>query len=70
MKLTIGECYSQTKYYEGFVDLDDFTQINVSICTSEDENTGNEIVLDVIIQDDIPEEYNEEEIINFVKENF
>lgn len=75
MKYNQGECYAKTHWYEAsvvfFENTDEEVEIECSVQVNEDDNTHSQIIsVNVINPEDIPEGHDEEEIIDFVIENF
>jgi|694.fasta_scaffold00478_50 hypothetical protein len=75
MKYVKGELYATTKFTDAtvvfFEDTDKEVEIYCTIHEQWDENTGWEgFNVYVDNTEDIPEGYTEEQVIDFVKENF
>ena len=72
MKYKQGECYAKTHWYSAsVVFFEDEVEIECSVEVNEDDNIDSQIIsVNVINPEDIPEEHDEEEIIDFVTENF
>lgn len=75
MKYKIGNLYARTHWYEAsvvfFENTDKEVVIECSVEVNEDDNIDSQIIsVNVINPEDIPEEHDEEEIIDFVTENF
>lgn len=75
MKYKQGDCYATTRWYDAtvvfFEDTDKEVTIECSVQVNEDDNTDSQVInVNVINPEDIPSEYDEEEIADFVMENF
>lgn len=75
MQYNQGECYAKTTWYSAsvvfFEDTDDEVEIKCSIEVNEDDDTDSQVMnVHVINPEDIPDGYDEEEIADFVNENF
>lgn len=75
MKYKQRECYAKTHWYDAsvvfFEDTDDEIEIECSVEVNEDDNTDSVVMsVHVINPEDIPEGHDEEDIADFVIENF
>ena len=75
MKYSQGECYAKTHWYNAsvlfFEDTEDEVEIECSVQVNEDDNTDSQVInVHVVNPEDIPKEYDEEEVVDFVIENF
>jgi len=75
MKYKQGDCYAMTHWYEAsvvfFENTDEEVVIECSVEVNEDDNINSQIIsVNVINPEDIPEGHDEEEIEDFVTENF
>lgn len=75
MKYNQGECYAKTHWHYTsvlfFEDTDKEVTIECSVQVNEDDNTDSQVInVNVINPEDIPSEYDEEEIADFVMKNF
>jgi hypothetical protein len=70
-----GECYAKTHWYSAsvFFLMSSLAEVEIecSVEVNEDDNTDSQVInVHIINAEDIPEGYSENEIIDFVTENF